>query len=412
MLTQCSHCEKNNIARKQVYQETIPYEYIISRSSDDFTLAKSGATMAVAMLDSNKLDIQLIFRVGRRLSFSMLTDDISLNCHPVWGPDDQSIIFDSNRNQKIAIWELSLSEKEPKLLIDSDDGMCFAANLSPDGSKIAYTSAKYSDPHWWTYYITCPLGENVRPENFQIILRDIQSKKDKIITFGMLPVFSPDGTKIAYSSYNGNDWDLWTIMLSSGEKKQLTSTSDNDFYASWSPDGKWIAFCRENPLKSTSDIWLIHPDGKSLMQLTSTKNNNEGGPFWNNDGIYIHTDNGENTPYDIALIPSELLPIAEIETSEPVSKKKDFTIQILNSTMINGLAARTQKLLESKGYTVADIGNTKKERNLYKGKIYYKPGARNMAKEIAEIIPGTQRLYESTKFKYDIVVVLGRNTKL
>ena len=417
LIAQCSNCQQKSSQNSQISTEKVPYEFVISRSFDDFTPSVSGATISVARLDANKLNIELIFRVGRRLSFSMLTDDSALDFHPVWSPDDQSLIFDSKRNQKIGIWQLSLSENKPKRLIETDNGMCFCASFSHDSAKIAYTRTTTFDPDWWVYYVTPPI-KDIRPEQFQIVLRTIETGKDKILTFGMFPAFSPDGKKIAYSFFNGKNWDLWVIALSSGNKLRLTQSGDNDFYPSWSPDGKWIAFCRENPLNSSSDIWTIHPDGSSIMQLTGTNNHNEGTPFWTTDGIYIQTDSGENTPYDIALIPSELLPTTAVarnakntELSSAVSRK-NLTIQILNSTRKKGLAARAQKLLEKNGFAVEDIGNTKKERNLYKGKIYYKSGFRETAKEIANIIPGTQRLYESNKFKFGIVIVLGRNTKI
>ena len=412
LIVQCSNCQAKASKNTRIADEKVPYEFVISRSFDDFTPSVSGATISVAKLDGDRLNIELIFRVGRRLSFSMFTDDAALDFHPVWSPDEQSLVFDSKRNQKIAIWELRLSENKPKLLIGSDAGMCFAASFSPDSTKIAYTKTLFFDPNWWVYYITPPV-KNIRPEQFQIVLRTIETGEDKILTFGMIPAFSPDGKKIAYSSFNGSDWDLWVMTLSSGNKLRLTQSGDNDFYPSWSPDGQWIAFCRENPINSSSDIWVVRSDGSSLMSLTDTKNHNESAPFWTADGIYIDTDSGENTPYDIALIPPEILPTtlstAENRNDMPT---KNATIEILNSTRIKGLAARTQKLLEKNGFEVKDIGNSRHERNLYKGKIYYKPGFREIAKRIADIIPGTQRLYESKKFKYDIVIVLGRNTHL
>ena len=407
LITQCANCQqRQNPVQTPV--EKVPYEFLISRSNDDFTPAVSGATIALATLQHQQMDIELSFRVGRRITFSSLTDDISIDCHPVWDPKTQAIIFDSNRNQKIALWTLALSESEPKLLIESQSGMVFDAALSPDGEKLAYVSAKLPDQQWWTYYVIPPSGGQ---NTFAIILRDLQTQREKKIASGMFPAFSPDGEKIAYASFDGSTWNLWIKNLKTGRKTQLTKSPYNDFYPAFSPDGKWIAFVRENPANHATDIWIVKPEGGSPIQLTSTTQHNEGAPFWTQDGIYIHTDSGDNTPYDIALIPPDVLPSAQAAASQSEIDKTSITIQVLNSTRIPKLAAKTAKLLEEHGFKISDVGNTKRERNLYKGKIYYKPGLRDIAREIAEIIPGTQRLYQSEAFKYDIVIVLGRNTK-
>jgi len=394
----------------------ISYEFVISRSSDDLVPSISGATIAVAKLDKDQLNIELIFRVGRRFSFSMFTDDAALDFYPVWGPDDKSIYFDSNRNQKISIWNLSLSENTPRIAVESDSGMCFGAAISPNKSQMAYTKSSIFDYAWWTFYISPPVRD-IRPEHFQIVLRRLDDGVDNILTYGMLPSWSPNGKRIAYSFFNGSDWDIWAIEPSTGKKFRLTDTKDNDFYISWSPDGEWLAYCRENPITKNTDIWLIRSNGGSSMQLTTNQLYNEGAPFWTSDGIYIHTDTGENTPYDIALIPSELLPTApqassSAGTSRLSVERANVRIQILNSTGKSGLAGKVSEMLEENGFIVSDVGNSKKERNLSKGKIYYKTGYHDIANEIAELIPGTQRLYESKAFGYDIVVVLGKNTSM
>jgi len=103
LLSQCSTCpslrttllaansavaETNEVAAQPAQEEArLPYEFIISRSSDDFVPALSGATFAIATLDNDKLDIELIFRVGHRLSYTKLTDDPSLDFRPVWLPN-------------------------------------------------------------------------------------------------------------------------------------------------------------------------------------------------------------------------------------------------------------------------------------------------------------------------------------
>jgi len=46
------------------------------------------------------------------------------------------------------------------------------------------------------------------------------------------PSYSPSGKKIAFSTYDGNDYEIWTIQLGGGGRQQVTDNGadDNDPY--------------------------------------------------------------------------------------------------------------------------------------------------------------------------------------
>jgi TolB protein len=58
------------------------------------------------------------------------------------------------------------------------------------------------------------------------------------------PVVSPDGSKIAYTSRQNGYWDIFQYDLASGQSTRLTDTPDYEEPASWSPDGQWLAIDR------------------------------------------------------------------------------------------------------------------------------------------------------------------------
>jgi tricorn protease len=56
------------------------------------------------------------------------------------------------------------------------------------------------------------------------------------------PVFSPDGTQVAFAGeYDGN-LDVYVVPVAGGEPKRLTYHPDPDLPAAWTPDGKSILF--------------------------------------------------------------------------------------------------------------------------------------------------------------------------
>ena len=56
------------------------------------------------------------------------------------------------------------------------------------------------------------------------------------------PIWSPDGTQIAFSSKRNGNFDIFIIPATGGSPKQITWNSQNEIPSGWSPDGKEILF--------------------------------------------------------------------------------------------------------------------------------------------------------------------------
>ena len=54
--------------------------------------------------------------------------------------------------------------------------------------------------------------------------------------------------------------------------------------ADWSPDGEWIALDMSDSEPIPRDLFLVHPDGTGLMQITSNEDNKMSfAPAWSAD---------------------------------------------------------------------------------------------------------------------------------
>lgn len=56
------------------------------------------------------------------------------------------------------------------------------------------------------------------------------------------PVFSPDGSQLAFSRQIGGNWDLYVMPAAGGEARQITFSPRNDYANGWTPDGTSILF--------------------------------------------------------------------------------------------------------------------------------------------------------------------------
>ncbi len=91
----------------------------------------------------------------------------------------------------------------------------------------------------------------------------------KAYEYDSAPAFSPDGTKIAYVSYQDDTQNIW-IVDSEGEEepKRITSTATLDNRPTWSADGKSIIFSSAK-LNDNAEpkLCIVNSNGTNLRQL-------------------------------------------------------------------------------------------------------------------------------------------------
>jgi len=112
--------------------------------------------------------------------------------------------------------------------------------------------------------------------------------------FEMQPRFSPDGTRIAFSSDRGGLWNIWTMDLTGGDLKQV-SREQRWFINSptWSPDGRFI-FARRHFVSTRSlgagEVWMFHASGSDGLQVTEKVSfqKDQGEPAISPDGRYLY----------------------------------------------------------------------------------------------------------------------------
>jgi Tol biopolymer transport system component len=105
------------------------------------------------------------------------------------------------------------------------------------------------------------------------------------------PVWSPDGTKIAFISNRNSDFVLYTMNADGSNVQLVTDRVPNPAAPAWSPDGTKIALSGGTPIvlppaRPVVDISVVNIDGSNLVKLTNDSQAN-GSPTWSPDGNQI-----------------------------------------------------------------------------------------------------------------------------
>ena len=135
--------------------------------------------------------------------------------------------------------------------------------ISPDGTSVAF--AAIGDIY------LMPIGG--KPENLT---------KDRFLDTE--PAWSPDGTRLAYSSDKGGDLlQLWVRDLATGQDRQLTRLITQPMGASWSPDGSRIAFLEVDGMWRRAAVSVVDVATGKVTKIHDSLFG-PGMPTWSPDG--------------------------------------------------------------------------------------------------------------------------------
>ena len=114
------------------------------------------------------------------------------------------------------------------------------------------------------------------------------------LAYEIQPRFSPDGSKISFTSDAGGGDNIWMMNRDGSEARQVTSENfrllNNGF---WTPDGQYLVarkhFTSRRSL-GAGELWLYHISGGTGIQLVEKPNEQQdlGQPFVSPDGRYIY----------------------------------------------------------------------------------------------------------------------------
>jgi len=104
------------------------------------------------------------------------------------------------------------------------------------------------------------------------------------------PSWSPDGSKVAYVSFEAKKPVVYVQNLITGDRKAIANYKGSNSAPSWSPDGAQLAVALSRG-SGLTQVYVINANGSGLRQITSTQSINTE-PRFSADGksIYFTSD--------------------------------------------------------------------------------------------------------------------------
>ena len=195
-----------------------------------------------------------------RLYAHTVADEIHLQQRNLRGVARTKLTFASDRNRERVAGPVENREVKEIYISDYDGAnsrrlttsrqLNINPSWSPDGRAVAYTS-----------YVPVP------DIFISYLYRGVRENPTKRVGSNFLPVFSPDGARMAFMSNRDGNPEIYVMNVDGTAVRRITNHPAGDSSPTWSPTGSQIAFTSDR--SGTPQIYIVGADGLNLRRLTN-----------------------------------------------------------------------------------------------------------------------------------------------
>jgi len=242
--------DTKNDTVEPLFQQEIGYSSAYSPEGDQVAYFTKTLRETLAVGDSEGEDRECILSLVMLKPFQI-----------TWSPDSEKIMFSSGPPEKRVIQMIysngssSVNGSDLKFLAEGNivhqTQSWQSQSWSPDGSEIVFF--RRENNYTTEIYTVDSDGQNIK-------------KLTNNTVDDYFPSYSPDGKHIIFVSKIAGNEDIWIMDKNGNNITQLTQNTGNDYNPVWGPDGTKLAFVSETD--GQTDIWLMEI---TIENNTSTK---------------------------------------------------------------------------------------------------------------------------------------------
>jgi Tol biopolymer transport system component len=243
-----------------------------------------------------------------------LTDGPGYDYQPDWSPDGKTVVYVSYRKDAMELWLADLSTGKTQQLTNGG-AVNVEPRWSPDGKRVAFVSSSYNKrfhifradvrggklenavrltgetksglPRYYYSAYDMEISPVWTRDGQEILFvsnkghihgtggfwrmkaepgADAREIHYEETSWKARPDFSPDGSRMVYSSYLGRQWhQLWVMPATGGDAFPISYGDWDETSVRWSPDGKQLAFI-SNRGEST-ELWVQTVPGAGQRRI-------------------------------------------------------------------------------------------------------------------------------------------------
>ena len=236
------------------------------------------------------------------------------DAYPMLSPNGRTIVFQSNRAGRQALWLADADGSNPRLLFDHSGGDPATPTWSPDGRWIAFAMRPddASNPDESDIFLVASDGSGLRRLTSEA---GDDSHPHWSVHTGRIFFNSPRSTPDPHVAWSKQKFGIYSMAPDGSDVRRHIACDGVCTYPTPSPDGRWIAFRKvlhepgrewdQHKVIGNSEIFVASLDGSQEHNL-SRDPAFDGWPAWSPDSrsvVFSSNRDGEPSVGQIYRVP-------------------------------------------------------------------------------------------------------------
>jgi Tol biopolymer transport system component len=193
-----------------------------------------------------------------RLTTTPFNNDVD----PNWSRDGRKIVYSSASGFGNGSIVTINSDGTGRTVLNRQALLGFPS-FSPDGSRILFSGTNRTDLASFEQLIDTITMQVMNADGTGVRPIPIEGRMTGA------PVWSPQGSLLAFNIVKDNQADVYTIRLDGTGLTKLTSGMDSESSATWSPDGRLLAYVVSGPGLGPQGINVMNADGSDSTRIVT-----------------------------------------------------------------------------------------------------------------------------------------------